>query len=138
MDTERNKEYEENLRAITEHRNEHLEQRVVRLETLMTMVSQDLGQVKDMARNAHHRINETNTVVEKMEAKISEINKKVDNIGVNLAKKDERDKKWRKWIVVIGCLALAAFIGMFIQDSEIRKGIGEIALRIGVGAASTI
>lgn len=138
MDTERNKEYEENLRAITEHRNEPLEQRVFRLETQMTMVSQDLGAVKDMARNAHHRINETNTVVEKMETKITEINKKVDNIGVNLAKKDERDKKWRKWIVVIGCLALAAFIGMFIQDSEIRKGIGEIALRIGVGAASAI
>lgn len=138
MDTETTKEYEENLKAIKEHRDEPLEQRVFRLETQMTMVSQDLGAVKDMARNAHHRINETNTAVEKMESKITEINKKVDNIGVNLAKKDERDKKWRKWIVVIGCLALAAFIGMFIQDSEIRKGIGEIALRIGVGAASAI
>ena len=92
----------------------------------------------DMARNAHHRINETNTVVEKMETKITEINKKVDNLGINLAKKDERDKKWRRWIVVIGCLALAAFVGMFIQDSEIRKGIGEIALRIGVGMTSAI
>ena len=138
MDTERNKEYEENLKAIKEHRNDPLEQRVFRLETQMTMVSQVLGVVEDMARNAHHRINETNTAVEKIESKITEINKKVDNLGINLAKKDERDKKWRKWIVVIGCLALAAFIGMFIQDSEIRKGIGEIALRIGVGAASAI
>lgn len=138
MDTERNKEYEENLRAIAEHRKEPLEQRVFRLETQMIMFSQDLGVVIDMAKNAHHRINETNTVVEKMETKITEINKKVDNLGINLAKKDERDKKWRRWTVVIGCLALAAFVGMFIQDSEIRKGIGEIALRIGVGAVSAI
>lgn len=127
-----------NIKDIEERRNDPLEQRVFRLETAVIDISKTEGEMMDRIKNAHHRIDETNTTVQKMETRIIEINKKVDNIGINLAKKDERDKKWRKWIVVIGCLALAAFIGMFIQDSEIRKGIGEIALRIGVGAASAI
>ncbi|MBQ3729839.1 MAG: hypothetical protein II903_10110 [Spirochaetales bacterium] len=126
------------IKDIEERRNDPLEQRVFRLETAVIDISKTEGEMMDRIKNAHHRIDETNTTVQKMETRIIEINKKVDNIGINLAKKDERDKKWRKWIVVIGCLALAAFIGMFIQDSEIRKGIGEIALRIGVGAASAI
>ena len=126
------------IKDIEERRNDPLEQRVFRLETAVIDISKTEGEMMDRIKNAHHRIDETNTTVQKMETKIIEINKKVDNLGINLAKKDERDKKWRRWIVVIGCLALAAFVGMFIQDSEIRKGIGEIALRIGVGMTSAI
>ena len=119
-------------------RTQPLEQRVFRLETTVIDMSKTEGEMMDRIKNAHHRIDETNSTVQEIKNKMREISQKVDNIGINLARKDERDKKWRKWIIVIGAIALAAFVGMFVQDSEIRKGIGEIAVKVGVGAASVL
>ena len=124
--------------VIEANRSDPLEQRVFRLETAVISMSKAEGEMMDKLKNAHHRIDETNTAVREIKEKMREINTKVDNIGINLAKKDERDKKWRKWLIVIGVIAAAAFVGMFIQDADIRKGIGEIALKVGVGAASAL
>lgn len=128
----------DNIKDIEQNRSDPLEQRVFRIETAVINLSKTEGEMIDKLKNAHHRIDETNATVQDIKIKIKEIDTKVDNIGINLAKKDERDRKWRKWLIVIGIIAAAAFIGMFVQDSEIRKGIGEIAVKVGVGAASVL
>ena len=131
-----------NLKDIELNRSDPLEQRVFRLETAVIDLSKTEGEMMDRLKNAHHRIDETQNdqkdFKNEVRAKFQELNTKVDNIGINLAKQAEKDKKWRKWIIVIGVLALAAFIGMFCQDADIKKGIGEIALKVGVGAASAL
>lgn len=108
----------------------------------MTEVKHDLGEVKDRTKNAHHRIDETNTAIkelrEDMNLQLSKINSKVENIGINLANKDRSDRKWRKVTIIIGVLAIVSFVGLFIRNSEVMKVIGEMAVKVGVGVASTI
>jgi len=101
-------------------------------------MSKTEGEMMDKLKNAHHRIDESNRNIVELRTELKSLNTKMDNLGVNLAEKDKADKKQRRWLIVIGCLAFAAFIGMFFQDSEIRKTIGEIALKVGAGAASVI
>ena len=121
---------------------EQLEDRVFRLETQMNSVQHDLGEAKDRLKNAHHRIDETNTSIkelrEEMRHGLNELSTKVENLGLNLAQKDKADRRWRKALIIIGALAITAFIGMFIQDTEVRKVIGEIAVKVGAGVASSI
>jgi len=108
----------------------------------LTLIHRDLGEVIDRAKNAHHRIDETNNAVremrEEVKQQLNKINTKVDNIGVNLANKDRQDRRWRKVTIVVAALAGAAFLGMFIKDSEVTKTIGEIAVKVGAGVASAI
>lgn len=104
----------------------------------MVEVSKDLGEVKDRTKNAHHRIDETNSAVKKLEDKLDDLQISVNNLGVNMATADKRARKWRKWIIAIGILAAVAFVGMFIQDSDIKKTVGDIAVKIGAGVVSTI
>ena len=124
-------------------------ERIFRLETQMSVVQHDLGEVKDRTKNAHHRIDETNDSINKfkqefiefrqeMREKFKEFNTKIENIGKNLAKKDKRDKVWKIAIIIVGAMAFAAFLGMFIQDVGIRNTIGDIALKLGIGAASML
>ena len=130
------------IQDIQTKTSDPIEQRVFRLETAVISMSKTEGEMMDRLKNAHHRIDETQNdqkdFKNEVRAKFQELNTKIDNIGTNLAKKDERDKKWRKWVVIIGFIAAGAFIGMFFQDSEIKKGIGEIALKLGAGAASVL
>ena len=114
------------------------EQRVYRLESQMTDVQKNLGEVMDRTKNAHHRIDETNNSIKELKGQLSDLNTKVSNIGKNLADKDKSDRKWRKVTIIVACLAIAAFVGMFIKDTENTKTIGEIALKVGAGVASTI
>lgn len=122
--------------------NNTLESRVYRLETQMTETQKQLGEVMDRAKNAHHRIDETQKDFQEFKAEmkrmISKLDTKVENIGLNLAEKERKDRKWHKWLIVIGVLALAAFVGTFIQDAGIKQTVGEIALKVGAGVASAV
>lgn len=100
------------------------------------------GEMMDRLKNAHHRIDETNTQIQEikreMRESFSKLDQKVENIGLNLADKDKKDKKVHRWLIIIGVLAVAAFLGTFIVDSGMKQTLGEIALKVGVGVASTV
>ena len=100
------------------------------------------GEMMDRLKNAHHRIDETNTAVkefkQEMKQAFAKLDQKVENIGLNLAEKEKKDKRVHRWLIIIGILAAAAFLGTFIVDSDMKKTIGEIALKVGVGVASTV
>lgn len=151
----------DNIKAIEEHRDDPLEQRIFRLETVVIEMSKTQGEMMDRVKNAHHRIDETNDSINKLREEMKEnfvkfkedIKKeftKFKDMFVNLGKnletnlesslddKEKSDKKWHKIIILVACLAVGAFVGVYIQDSEIKKGIGEIAVKVGVGAASAL
>jgi len=119
-----------------------IEQRVYRLESTVIELQEAKGEMMDRIKNAHHRIDETNTQIEKMKKEMREsfakLDQKVENIGLNLADKEKRDRKVHKWLIIIGIVAAAAFLGTFIVDSGIKQTIGEIALKVGVGVASAV
>jgi len=100
------------------------------------------GEMMDRLKNAHHRIDETNTQIQEIKKEMREsfkaLDQKVENIGLNLADKDKKDKKVHKWLIIIGILAVTAFAGTFIVDSAMKQTLGEIALKVGVGVASTV
>ena len=123
-------------------RSAPIEQRVFRLESAVIELQEAKGEMMDRVKNAHHRIDETNTQIEKMKREMREsfakLDEKVENIGLNLAEKERKDRKVHKWLIIIGVIAAAAFLGTFIVDSGIKQTIGEIALKVGVGVASTV
>ena len=122
--------------------NQTLEERVFRLETQMTDVQRNLGEVNDMAKNAHHRINETNNLIEQLKEEVRKGFEKFTDmftkLGKKLAQKDADDKKWRKVLIIIGIIAVIAFAGQYIQDASIKSSVGDIALKVGAGVATTI
>ena len=123
-------------------RSAPLEQRVFRLENSVMELQEAKGEMMDRLKNAHHRIDETNTAVkefkQEMKQAFAKLDQKVENIGLNLAEKEKKDKRVHRWLIIIGILAAAAFLGTFIVDSDMKKTIGEIALKVGVGVASTV
>jgi len=123
-------------------RNAPIEQRVFRLETEIIAMKKNEGEMMDRLKNAHHRIDETNTQIQEIKREMREsfkaLDQKVENIGLNLADKDKKDKKVHRWLIIIGVLAVAAFLGTFIVDSGMKQTLGEIALKVGVGVASTV
>jgi len=129
---------EEQKQFVEIDRTQTLEQRVFRLETNQMAMFKTEGEMMDRLKNAHHRIDETNQDVGRVRVELKALGTKLDNLGHNLAEKDKQDKKYRKWTIIIGILAFAAFVGMFFQDSDTRKIIGEIAVKVGAGAASVI
>ena len=104
----------------------------------MVEVCKDLGEVIDRTKNAHHRIDETNKAVKEIKDQLDAVQISVNNIGTNMATADKRARRWRKWIIIIGAIAAVAFVGMFIQDNDIKKLVGEIAIKVGAGVASVL
>ena len=129
---------EEKKQFLEIDRTQTLEQRVFRLESNQMAMFKTEGEMMDRLKNAHHRIDETNRDVGQVRVELKALGTKLDNLGHNLAEKDKRDKGYRKWTIIIGILAFAAFVGMFFQDSDTRKIIGEIAVKVGAGAVSVI
>jgi len=122
--------------------NEDYKERIFRLETQMATVQHDLGEVMDRTKNAHHRIDETNGLIEKLREEVrkgfDKFTKMFDKLGERLAEKDETDRKWRKALIIVGLFAILAFIGQFIQDASIKSSVGDIAMKVGAGVAATI
>lgn len=122
--------------------NETHEERIFRLETQMATIQHDLGEVKDRTKNAHHRIDETNNSIEKLREEMKKgfdrFVKMFQTLNENLAQKDAEDKKWRKVLIIVGVVAIFAFVGQFIQDASLKSTVGDIALKVGAGVAATI
>lgn len=122
--------------------NAPIEQRVFRLESAVIELQSAKGEMMDRLKNAHHRIDESNIEIKEIKKEMREsfekLDTKVENIGLNLAEKEKRDKKMHRWLILIGILAVAAFFGTFIVDSGMKQTLGEIALKVGVGVASTV
>ena len=108
-------------------------QRIFRLESQMVEVKSELAAVTDMSKNAHHRISETQADFQAFRA---EVNRKLDNLGANLAKKEISDRKWHKALIVVAVFAVVALLCVFIQDSGIRRSVAELALSFGAKAAA--
>lgn len=120
--------------------NDPLERRVFRLETQATQNAADIAEAKDRLKNAHHRIDETQRDLsafrEETKKNFENVDKKLDNIGINMAKNAGKQKKFILILIVIGIIAVAAFCGMFIESSETRKTVGEIAGKIATATAT--
>ena len=123
-----------------------LERRVFRLETQNTQNTAEIAEVKDRLKNAHHRIDETQRDLQEFRTETREnfknINTKLDNLGKNMAVNAESNSKTMKKIfgvlLIVGVIALAAFIGMFIENQETRKAVGEVAVRVATATATTV
>ena len=81
------------IQDIQTKTSDPIEQRVFRLETAVISMSKTEGEMMDRLKNAHHRIDETQNdqkdFKNEVRAKFQELNTKIDNIGTNLAKKDD-------------------------------------------------
>lgn len=117
-----------------------LERRVFRLETQNTQNTAEIAEVKDRLKNAHHRIDETQRDLtafrEETKENFEKVDKKLDNLGVNMAKNAAKQKKFVITLIVIGILAIAAFAGMFIQNEDTKRTVLEVASK-ATGVAAT-
>ena len=122
-----------------------LERRVFRLETQNTQNTAEIAEVKDRLKNAHHRIDETQRDLtafrEETKENFEKVDKKLDNLGVNMAKNAAKQKKFVITLIVIGILAIAAFAGMFIQNEDTKRTVLEVASKatgVAVTAATAV
>ena len=123
-----------------------IERRIFRLEIYERNNTKDISELKDRTKNAHHRIDETQRDLQDFRTETREnfknINTKLDNLGKNMAVNAESNSKTMKKIfgvlLIVGVIALAAFIGMFIENQETRKAVGEVAVRVATATATTV
>ena len=121
-----------------------IERRIFRLEIYERNNTKDISELQDRTKSAHHRIDETQRDLQEFRKEtatnFANLNTKLDNIGINMAKNaDANDKKWKKVFVVmivVAILALAAFAGTFAESSETRKTVGEIAGKVATVTAT--
>lgn len=123
-----------------------IERRIFRLEIYERNNTKDISELQDRTKNAHHRIDETQRDLQDFRTETREnfknINTKLDNLGKNMAVNAESNSKTMKKIfgvlLIVGVIALAAFIGMFIENQETRKAVGEVAVRVATATATTV
>ena len=123
-----------------------IERRIFRLEIYERNNTKDISELQDRTKNAHHRIDETQRDLQEFRTETREnfknINTKLDNLGKNMAVNAESNSKTMKKIfgvlLIVGVIALAAFIGMFIENQETRKAVGEVAVRVATATATTV
>lgn len=122
-----------------------IERRIFRLEIYERNNTKDISELKDRTKNAHHRIDETQRDLtafrEETKQNFEKVDKKLDNIGVNMAKNAAKQKKFVITLIVIGILTIATFAGMFIQNEDTKRTVLEVASKatgVAVTAATAV
>lgn len=113
---------------------QNIETRLQRLEADSFVMHDRMGKVEDKASAAWKTINEVNTKVQNIEAKVNTMEKDIKELKVSQSQ-NGKDLKWIKWLVIFSsAISVLFFVYIWRHDADLAKSI----LALGSTVATAI